>query len=107
MKAKTALTVILSACLTFGIGAVAASEFDRSGQPLLITIHYAKDKHQLDRIVMDIKKFQMDEAQSGAAFWSPNDNICEVFVIRPRPNRAYEMATLGHEVYHCTNGKFH
>lgn len=101
------LMLLTFSMLAITCNAATPTEFDRSGQQLLITIHYAKDKHQLDQLVMQIKKFQMDEAQSGAAFWSPNDNICEVFVIRPRPHRAYEMATLGHEVYHCTNGKFH
>lgn len=108
-KGSSAVWWVLSAFVLVMFAAAAAipTEFDRSGEQMQITIYYAKDKHQLTHMVNKVKNFQIEENQSGIAFYSPNDNICQVFVIRPKRDAAYEMAPLGHEVFHCTNGKFH
>ena len=80
---------------------------DKNGQQLSITIYYANNKQQLDQKVLDVKRKVLHPNQSGIAFYAYADNICEVFLIRPKKDSAYELAKLGDEIYHCTNGDYH
>lgn len=108
MRSKSTLIAGCLAALMAGPAtAQLPADFDRSGQQLLITIYYAKNKQQLDQLVMQHKKRQLDPRQSGAAYWSNSDNVCQVFVIKPKRDAAYEMAPVGHEVHHCVTGSFH
>lgn len=81
-------------------------DLDRSGQEMRITIHYAADKTELDKMVKREMSFDLG-GQSGIAFYSKEDNICDVFVIRPKRDTMKYMAVVGHEIMHCTDGKFH
>lgn len=110
-------TIILLLIVIFSLNAEAKlsvsnsgglkGDLNRSGIAMQITVHYAKNKHDLDKLVMQVKNFKMQEGQSGIAFYSKQNAVCEVFVIQPKRDSAMEMAAIGHEVYHCTNGKFH
>lgn len=109
------LIIAIIAALSFSVNAKLSvsnvsglrGDLDRNGKAMQITIFYAKNKHLLDLKVLEVKKFQLDEGQSGVAFYSKADNICEVFLIQPKRDTAAEMAVLGHEIYHCTNGNYH
>jgi hypothetical protein len=88
---------------------------DRSGIPVLITIHYVPTKIALDRAFEDqggeagglgnLRAFSQYNAiprPPDAAY-----NWCDVWVIRPQGIDDDNVMALGHEVQHCTDGEYH
>lgn len=100
------IIIILSLLFVQSVSADVRGDLDRNGEQMRITIYYASDKTDLDKLVKKVMNFDLG-AQSGIAFYSKDDNICEVFVIRPKRDTAKYMAGVGHEIMHCTDGAYH
>lgn len=82
-------------------------DIDRNGEQMQITTFYAESKGELDALVKRVKNYDLDPRQSGVTFYSKQDNVCQIFVIRPKSYSVHELARLGDELYHCTNGNYH
>lgn len=88
---------------------------DRSGIPILITIHYVETSQALNRVFAELggapgglgelKAFsqynEVDRPADAAYNW------CDVWAVRPGGIDDDNVLSLGHEIEHCTDGDYH
>lgn len=73
------------------------------GKPLVITVHAFDSKKKLIKATKDYGTVH----QAGLAVWSPDDNKCDVYVLRSKKADSNRYNTWGHELGHCLYGSFH
>jgi hypothetical protein len=65
-------------------------ELDR--KEIVLKVHSFSSKSELQRVI---------GKRSGMAKWSPDDNICDIYIVD------WDFNTAGHELHHCMYGSFH
>ena len=96
----------LSSCDKAGKAPV-VPEWDRNHQELNITVNMYDSRTKMQAAIEERLKTKIDSNTLGKAVMSPNDNICEVFIIKPTRIDDIHTLTLGHEVLHCVYGRYH
>lgn len=82
-------------------------EWDRNNQELSITIKLYDTQKEMNTALSERLGTPIDPNTLGKAIMSPNDNVCEVFSVRPKRIDDQKTMTLGHEVLHCVYGRYH
>jgi hypothetical protein len=57
-----------------------------------LRVHSYPSKSELQKVI---------GKRTGMAKWSPNDNICDIYIVD------WDFSTAGHELHHCMYGRFH
>jgi len=84
----TILVVLLFSCLP---QSTTRQEFNRE-KTVITRYHVYENKRELQKVT---------GKKSGQAVWSPNDQICDVYLVR------WDFESTGHEIHHCLYGSFH
>jgi hypothetical protein len=82
-------------------------EWDRTGKELRITINTYQSLSAMQQVVGDRVGSEQPQGLQGFAIMSPDDNVCEVFIVQPDRIDDKHTLTLGHEVLHCLYGRYH
>lgn len=83
---------------------VIKKEFDREGEVLNVTIKTYQGERRFKNAVRNYTR-----GKSGEAVYSPDDNVCEISLVRDLNIKVDEDFTsaLGHELMHCLYGDYH
>lgn len=83
-------------------------DLDRIGQDLIITVKLYETQKELINARVEIEpSFDKRQNLQGFAIWSPNDNVCAIYTLKPRRIDDDRTTTLGHEMLHCLIGTYH
>jgi len=84
-----------------------SKEWDRTHEELQVTVKLYDNNSQLINTLTERLGSPVNENTLGKAIMSPNDNICEVYALKPRRIDDQRTMTIGHELLHCLYGRYH
>jgi len=122
---KIFLAILVTFALLLATGCEPRKEeinkkFDRSGEPVVVTIYTYDSQRELDaafREIHNIARGDDVDSRYGFARWhewrDPEGNLvevereCEVHIVKPEHVDDEATLTLGHELLHCLYGSYH
>lgn len=81
--------------------------FDRTGEVIYLTVHLYDDQRAMIRDINEYLGYEVDPEHLGISVYSPDDNRCTIFSLKPRYIDDERTLTLGHELLHCIYGEVH
>lgn len=98
------LILVLTACTD---NRKITPEWDYTDHPITLTIHTFDTLTEMQYAVMERTGKEQPSTLQGFAIMSPDDTVCEVFVVKSKRIDDEHTKTLGHEVLHCLYGRYH
>lgn len=81
--------------------------FDRTGEVIYLTVNLYDNQRDMVRDISKFLGYDVDPDHLGISIYSPDDNQCMVFSLKPRYVDDERTLTLGHEILHCIYGEVH
>lgn len=81
--------------------------FDRTGEVIYLTVNLYDNQSDMVRDINEFLGYEVDPDHLGISIYSPDDNQCMVFSLKPRYVDDERTLTLGHEILHCIYGEVH
>ena len=84
-------------------------EFDRSGQPFTMTVHFYDNYDDMALAYREFRGKPFSDNREAWAAWSVSDYWCDIHVVRRNPSRLSRALAddLAHELSHCLYGEWH